>query len=243
MNGGKSLVTLARTPASSTCQRARLRFGMHRPDDEGGHDATSASSIHVDGARLGSRSSEADHAARDGLEPVAAQPIEARLHGEVADDALHAADAEAGGFDLADQLVAVVERVEDRIAVESLALPMRQAHGAILRVDDQRAGRRQRAADLGVQPAADVGREAADEADRQRQVDAAVGDRQRERVAAHDQPVAAAVAQAIARHGQHLGAAVDGDAAAAQVELGGQARRTRARPRARAAAGARRGRG
>ena len=205
----------------------------------GDHETTSASTIHVEGARPGSHSSSAMSAPCRAGQAVVTQAIEARLQAEVPDQTGRVREAEARRFDLADQFFVRVQGIEDRIAIQSLALAMRQAHGAVLRVDDQGPARPQRHG-----------------ASRRRDDGATSGAKRRtKRMASTRSTLRSAtgrwnasprahshstIAQTRARHGKHLGAAVDGDTGTAEIELGGQTAPDRAPPRGCAAGGARR---
>src|SRR5262245_58944917 len=104
-------------------------------------------------------------------------------------------DAKPFALELVDELRQCIEHVVDGVALQTLALAVRQADGAVLCVHDEQSARPENAANLLVQARAILALEMPHELGGVDEIDAVIGDRQDEGVAARDQPVAGALAQ------------------------------------------------
>src|SRR5512139_3010105 len=91
------------------------------------------------------------------------------------------------------QLPLVVEDIVDRIAGESLALAVREAHSAVLRVEHKRGSWSEHAPDLGIEASSIIQLEVPDEFQGEGHIERAVAEWQDEPVTPQDPPVVLAL--------------------------------------------------
>src|SRR5579862_6784445 len=159
--------------------------------------------------RVGGPLERADQDARHATEAEAAKAMEPPLPREPTHDPLEMADAEAGGLELRDQLLAPPELVVD--VVSRPALAVRSGDQPVLRIEHEVAPGVQHAPDLGVEAPPRLRLEAAHEADAEDEVELAAREGQGEAVAAHQVPDEATLAGPAARLGEHARAEVHAD--------------------------------